>query len=147
MRIAKNIKTLPKKLAKAKWQTGNYAPIQEFRFHLPYGFLLLCKLWDTTPNELLTDFMDNLSCGSNNRQHREDAKQHLQQYIFEMGYGQQRHYNLQDIKDMFAELDTIGSLWPQEGTDKLMALHIRWQNKYHNHWFKKWYTKLRRSSK
>lgn len=146
MRITKDTPSLPKKLPQpnAKWQTGDYAGIQEFRFHLPTGFLLLCRLWDTTPDQVLMDFMDNLSHGSHNRKHRDEAKQHLQNYILEMTYGQQRHYNMHDIKNMFTELDAIGRLWPQDAKQKMMDLHIRWQDNYYHCWFNKWYTKLRR---
>ena len=126
-----------------KWQKDDFARLQEFRFHLPYGFLLLCKLWNTTPNDLLTDFMDNISCGSWKREEREEAKKNLKNYILEMGYGQQ-HYPKQDIEKMFEELETIGSLWPENAKMKMIKTHSRWRNKYYNWWFKKWYKKYHR---
>ena len=43
------------------WQTGTYSRKMDFHTVLPYGFLLLCKLWDTTPETVLDDFMQNVS--------------------------------------------------------------------------------------
>jgi hypothetical protein len=42
-----------------KWQTGDYERHADFRFTLPYQFLLLCKLLNVTPEQVLRDFMDN----------------------------------------------------------------------------------------
>lgn len=140
MGIIKNLKNLPK----PKWQTVDYAADQELRFHLPTAFLMLCRLWDTTPREILTDFMDNLSQGHHNRQHHKKAKKHLRRYILEMAYGQQQYYNVADLKQMFAELDTIGSLWPNGASPKMLGLHERWQKKYYGWWFKKWHGPPRR---
>jgi len=53
------------------WQVKKYARTQEFRFTLPYQFLLLCKLIEVPPGQLLLDFMDNLSCGSWKREGRD----------------------------------------------------------------------------
>jgi hypothetical protein len=145
MLITKETPSLPKKLPppQLKWLTGNYAHTQEFRFHIPYSMLMLCKLWDTTPDDLLADFINNLSHGSWKRKEGELAKPHLQQYILEMGYGQM-HYNMEDITTMFKELDTIGSLWPANAKIKMIDLHSQWRDKYYNYWFKKWYRKNNR---
>lgn len=147
MRLAKDTPKLPKKLPppELSWQIEDFAKIQEYRFHLPYGFLLLCKLWDTTPHQIITDFVENLAHGSYKPEVTELAKPHLQQYIIEMGYGQQRYYNIEDIKTMFKELDAIGMLWPQNAKMKFIEMHARWRDKYYNWWFKKWYKKPRRN--
>ena len=145
MRITNNTPPLPKHLPKPelKWQTGDFAKLQEFRFHLPYSFLMLCKLWDKTPCELLSDFMDNLSCGSWKRDGRDKAKLNLQNYAIGMGYGQQ-HYSEEDIRQMFTELDAIGMLWPTNAKEKMITFHANWRDKYYNWWFKKWNRRYRR---
>ena len=145
MLITKDTPKLAKKnkVPGFKWQKGDYANIQEFRFHLPYSFLLLCKLWGVTPNDVLDDFMDNLSCGSWKRQGRDKAKEHLKNYALEMGYGHQ-HYTREDIQQMFLELDSIGLLWPEHAKMKVIEMHTKWRNKYYNWWFKKWFKKYQR---
>lgn len=145
MRITKETQPIKKSKQRRelKWQIEEYALFQEFRFHLPYSFLLLCKLWNTTPDDMLTDFMDNLACGSWKRENRDEAKRNLKNYILEMAYGQQ-YYFKQDIEKMFEELETIGSLWPQNAKMKMIKTHSEWRNKYYNWWFKKWYKKYQR---
>jgi hypothetical protein len=126
-----------------KWQTGAYARESKFQFILPYQFLLLCRLMDVTPAEVLTDFMDNLSCGSWKREGRDTAKQRLVEYFIEHGYGQHR-YSTGDITAIFREMDAIGLLWPVEAKMKLIDLTSEWREKYHKYWFKKWFRKPRR---
>lgn len=125
------------------WQTGHYAPVQEFRFAIPYSFLLLCKLFDVTPDDLLSDFMDNCSCGSWQREGRDEAKAYLLSYIIEMKYGRQ-YFTEAERLQQFTELDAIGMLWPGSENEKLYRLHLRWRKKYYNSWFKKWFRKNNR---
>ena len=139
MRITKDTPKLPKKVTEPvlKWQIDEYALCQEFRFVLPYSFLLLCKLWNKTPDDLFSDFMDNIACASWRREGRDQAKTFLQQYVFEMGYGQQQ-YSMQDIVKMFTELDSIGRLWPENAKMKTIEMYARWRDEYYNWWYKKW---------
>jgi hypothetical protein len=127
------------------WQTGHYARTQEFRFVIPYGFLMLCKLFDVTPNELLIDFMDNCSCGSWKREGRDDAKVYLLSYIIEMKYGE-NYFTEKERLQLFTELDAIGMCWPGVTDKKMLRLHIRWRKKYYNCWFNKWFHKDRRKT-
>lgn len=126
-----------------KWQTGAYERHAEYKFILPYQFLLLCRLMDITPGDLLNDFMDNLSCGSWKRQGRDEAKEHLINYFIAHGYGQQ-HYTEEDIREIFKEMDALGLLFPTNGKGKMVDLYAKWRNKHHNYWFKKWFRKPRR---
>lgn len=87
--------------------------------------------------------MDNLACGSWQREGRNKAKEHLKNYAIEMGYGLQ-HYPPAEIQQMFTELDAIGMLWPQQAKEKMTGLHVKWRGKYYNWWFKKWYRKYNR---
>lgn len=132
-----------KRKPRMKWQTGAYEQHADFRFTLPYQFLLLCRLTDITPDQVLTDFMDNLSCGSWKREGRDRAKEKLIDYFVEHGYGQQ-HYTVEDIRTMFRELEAIGLLWPEGAKMKLIDLHSEWRDKYHIYWFKKWRQKPKR---
>lgn len=126
-----------------KWQTGDYDRNVEWEGSLPYAFLLVAKLANVTPDDMVTDFMDNLSCGSWKRKGRDKAKEKLVDYFIEHGYGQD-YYTAEDIRTMFKELDAIGMLWPDDSNPKLIDLHAKWRNKYYNYWFKKWWRKPRR---
>lgn len=135
----------PKKSTKPaiKWQTGHYAACQEYRFHIPYGVLMLCKIWDCTPNDLIGDFLDNLNSGSWERKGRETAKQQLYNYMIEMQYGQQ-HYSTEEIRTQFMELDALGQQWPEKGKDKIRKQYCEWRKHYIRWWFKKWFKKNNR---
>ena len=105
-----------------KWQIGSYDRHAEFRFILPYQFLLLCRLMDVTPQDVVRDFTDNLSCGSWKREGRDKAKEHLINYFVEHGYGQ-HHYNEDDIRKIFKEMDALGLLFPKDGNGKMVDLY------------------------
>ncbi|HLP36123.1 hypothetical protein [Lacibacter sp.] len=147
MRITNDTKPLPKKLPKPilKWQTEDHASTQEFRFHIPQGILMLCKCWDCTPNQLLSDFIDNLNAGSWKREGREEAKQHLQNYIIAMHYGQ-GFYRQDEIRTQLSELDALGAQWPGYGHDskKMIKRYCRWRDHYTHYLFKKWFRKNNR---
>ena len=126
-----------------KWQTGAYDRYGEFNFILPYQFLLLCRLMDITPDEVIRDFADNLSCGSWKREGRDKAKEHLINYFIAHGYGQ-HHYTEENIREIFKEMDALGLLFPTNGKPKIVDLYSKWRNKHQSYWFKQWFGKARR---
>lgn len=126
-----------------KWQTGEYERHAEYKFILPYQFLLLCRLLDITPRDVINDFMDNLACGSWKREGRDKAKGCLINYFIAHGYGQQ-HYTEDDIREMFKEMDALGLLFPSNGKSKMVDLYAKWRNKHYGYWFKQWFRKPRR---
>ncbi len=123
-----------------KWQTGAYDRYAEFRFILPYPFLLLCRLMDITPEDLVRDFTDNLACGSAKREGRDKAKEHLVNYFIEHGYGQ-HHYTEAEIRGIFREMDALGMLFPTGGKDKMIERYAKWRDEHQRYWFKKWSNK------
>ncbi len=126
-----------------KWQTGAYERHAEFEFILPYQFLLLCRLMEVTPEEVIRDFTDNLACGSWKREGGDQAKEHLINYFIAHGYGQQ-HYTEDDIRQIFKEMDALGLLFPKNGKGDLVDLYADWREKHHTYWFKQWFRKPRR---
>jgi hypothetical protein len=126
-----------------KWQTGDYERHAEFSFMLPYQFLLLCRLMDVTPETVIRDFTNNLSCGSWEREGRDLAKEHLKNYFIAHGYGQHL-YTEEDIREMFKEMDALGLLFPRNSKNKLLDLHCDWRDKHQTYFFKKWFHKPRR---
>ncbi|HEV7331894.1 MAG TPA: hypothetical protein VGN63_12715 [Flavisolibacter sp.] len=135
----------PRKRGKAdpKWQTGDYERRARFSFILPEPFLMLCRLCDVTPEEMLTDFIDNLSHRSWKREGREGAKAHLVAYFLAHGYGQ-HHYTEEELRRMFQELDAVGLLFPQNAKAILFDRYIAWRDKHYPFWFKQWFRKARR---
>jgi hypothetical protein len=126
-----------------KWQRGHYASVQDIRLHIPYSLILLCKLWGTTPRDVLIDFMDNLSHGGWKRANKDAARQHLRDYVSAMNYGIQ-YYSIADVQQMFRELDAIGLLWPDGAKMEMIERHAQWRDGYYEWWFKKWMGKYRR---
>ena len=126
-----------------KWQTGEYERLAEFKFPLPYQFLLLCKLMEITPAQVIKDFLDNLDCGSWKREGRAKVKEKSIEYFIEHGYGQ-HHYKIEEIREIFKEMDAIGMLFPKNGNMKIINQYARWREKYQVYWFKKWFRKPRR---
>ncbi|MFL9485721.1 hypothetical protein ACI6Q2_23285 [Chitinophagaceae bacterium LWZ2-11] len=127
-----------------KWQTGAYDRRPVFSFCLPYQFLLLCKLMDVTPRNVLWHFMENLSGECRMQDRKEKAQDHLTAYFLEMGYGSDR-YTSDDIRRMFKEMNAIASLWPTGADNTIMDTHNQWRAAYHKYWFKSRWKK--RSSK
>lgn len=84
-------------------------PLRRVGRHPALFFLLIAKLVNVPPDDIVTDFMDNLSCGSWKRKGRDKAKEKLVDYFIEHGYGQE-YYTAEDIRTMFKELDVIGCL-------------------------------------
>ncbi len=138
-------KPVRKQMLEMPWQKGEYARKAEFSFMLPYPFLLLCKVLDITPAQLLTDFMDDLGCGSWNREGRDEAKVNLIEYFIARGYGQPM-FSVEEIRRIFRELDAIGLLWPTNSPMELIELTSKWRKEYYNYWFEKWQTSQRRQS-
>lgn len=127
-----------------KWQTGKYARHANFQFILPYEFLLLCRLWDKSPERVIYEFMVN--AGSNSLQHEgnEASKLHLWNYFTAQGYGQQ-YYSEAEMRDMFKELQALSIVFPWKGDNKMVDLYAKWRDKHLHYWFKQWHQKIRRN--
>ena len=119
-----------------------------YRFHLdfilPQPLVALCKVMDVSPESLVRDFVDNLSCGSWNRANRDTAREHLVSYFIASGYGREI-YDESDVRKMFRELDALGLLFPAESTDmELLEYYSRWRDRHLNYWLDKWYNRVKR---
>ena len=127
-----------------KWQVGEYSRSLEFKSHIPYQFLLLCKIVDVTPERMLIDFMDNLSCGSWKREGRDEVKAKLIEYFLLHQYGL-KYYSADKITEIFKEMDAVGMLFPKDNS-KMIDAYAEWREKQHKYWFKKWFYKNQRNS-
>lgn len=135
-------KTSTKQIPKPyfKWQTGAYARHAQYEFIIPDQFLMLCRLTDIPPRDMLIDFMDNLACASWKSKDRDLAKEHLINYFITHGYGQ-RHYTETELRTMFKEMNAMGMLFPRHGKTKMIDLYAKWRDKQHRYWFKQWFHK------
>ena len=120
-----------------KWQTGDYQQKQTITFELPLQFLMICKLAEVTPQQLLSDFIDNLSTGTWHREGREKARRILIEYFIEHGYGKET-YTTDDLRAMFAELDAMALLFPKNGDPGQLDAYSEWRASHQQYWFDKW---------
>jgi len=125
------------------WQVSDYDRRLNLQTILPYQFLLLCKILDTTPVDMIIDFLDNLSHASWKREGKDAAKQKLVEYILLCGYGK-NYYSLDEIQQIFKELDAIGMIFPSNGETKLIDQYVAFREPYQDYWFNQWYYKARR---
>ena len=129
---------LPKRLPKPRlpWQTGEYERHATYHFVVPYPFLLLCRLMDVTPGQVLCDFMDN-ACGTNRKGNWKEHKSNLAEYFLGQDYG--KHiYSEEKIVAMFRELDAIANLFPEGADRSFIEQHTQWRDNYQVYWFEKW---------
>lgn len=118
-------------------QTADFKPTQTITIDIPPQLLMLCRLINIPPKELIIDFMDNLSCGSWRREGRDRAKQLLIEYFIEHGYGRER-FSALELQSIFKELDALGMLFPKDGDDDLIDAYAQWRKNYQQYWLRKW---------
>jgi len=125
-------------IPKPRWQTGAYARHATYELILPEPFLMLCRLMDIPPRNMIIDFMDDMSCGSCwQRERRDAAREHLIRYFIAHGYGQQ-HYTEAEIREMFSQMDTVGRLFPWGSGIQMIDRYCKWRKKQQRCWFKQW---------
>lgn len=120
-----------------KWQTGEFQRTQTLKFELPLQFLMICKLVEISPHEIITDFIDNLAFGSWKREGREKARQLIVDYFITHGYGKEL-YTPEDLKSLFAELDAMSLLFPKDGEPHIIDEYSAWRDSHRQYWFDKW---------
>jgi len=127
-----------------KWQVGPYSRTLEFSDYLPYNVLLLCKILNITPRQLITDFLDNFSHDASKREGRDAAKESLVDYAVKMGYGK-AYFSEEDVRLLFEDFDNLGAVWPtNSGAGKLIDAYSAWRKRHYTYLFKKWFKTIRR---
>lgn len=119
-----------------KWQTGDYDRYAEFQFILPHPFLMLCRLLAITPEKMLRDFMDCLSCESL-KPGPEIPRAHLLDYVISQGYGQEL-YAGQELRELFREMEAMSILFPAGGKRKQVDRYVSWKSGHYKYLFRKW---------
>lgn len=91
--------------------------VAELRINLSCQSLMLCKILEVDLEKLIRDFLATLGAESYGQQGQ--ARQLIENYFIQCGYGQQ-HYTEEDIRKMMEELKAIGTLWPQDAPIKVI---------------------------
>ncbi len=125
------------------WQLGDYDARGEFKFIVPYQTLLLCRLTEVTPRMLILDFLENIHYGGHKRQDKTPARTLLADYFIAQGYGSE-YYSENDIRQMFAEMDALSSLFPWAASRELLDAYCAWRDLHQEEWFSKWFNKGQR---
>ena len=112
----------------------------EFSSIMPVQFHLLCKLMEVEHRKVIYDFMSDAGMESYGLGDTQRAK--AMEYLIDCGYGE-HHYTQEATRQIFKEMESISSLFPDNGKSKLVDFHARWRNKYYKYWFRKWYRKVR----
>ena len=113
----------------------------EYRAMMPWQFLLLCKLTNMKPQKVIYDFMCNVGMEGYGLGEAQRAK--AMEYFLSCGYGQD-YYTEEDIRKLLKEMESISTLFPIDGKEKLIDLHSKWRKRYYKYWFRKWFMKIRR---
>lgn len=142
-------KSLPRKNLSSRrpkpllpWQTGEYQRHLTLQLAIPQQLLLLCKLMDVTPRQLLADFMQSLAGENPDHNIRNSAKEKLMDYFLEQRYGQEK-YSREHIIDIFRELNAVTLLYPSGAENSFIDFHAQWRERYQAFWFNKWMGKVR----
>ena len=120
-----------------KRQTGDFQQTQSLKLDLPLQLLMLCKVINVTPQQLITDFIDNLSFGTWKREGRERARELLKDYFLEHGYGQEV-FSQDELRSIFQELDAISLLFPKDAEPEVLSAYSSWRQAYQGYWLEKW---------
>lgn len=116
--------------------------ILEVRLRIPCDVVMMCKLADVQPENLLASFLGCLGVEKDSK-NPQAAKDACIEFFIRYGFAND-HYSEEEIREMFKELAMVNDLWPDTGSSKLIDVHSHWRKKYWKHWFKKWYWKARR---
>jgi hypothetical protein len=127
------------------WQTGEYRRHQSLQIMIPQQLLLLCKLADVTPRQVIADFMENLAGESLHRGPADTSQEKLMDYFLERRYGHDR-YSRAEMLNIFRELNAISMLYPWGADNSFVDFHAQWREGYQAYWFDKWMQKAKRQT-
>lgn len=116
----------------------------ELRLRIPCDVVMLCRLMDIEPERVIKDFLTGLAL-EKDAKIPESAKEACVEFFIKSGYANQ-YYSEEEVRQMFTELATVNTLWPDHASSKFIEHHSLWRKKYWKQWFKAWYRKIRRNN-
>jgi hypothetical protein len=118
------------------------ADVAELKLRVPAEVLMLCKLMNTTPHEVVQAFLSCLAV-EKDKKNPGEAKEASGNFFIRYGFGKD-YYSEDEIRQMFSEIGKVNDLWPDGAPIKFIDEHAYWRRKYSKNWFKRWYWKIRR---
>jgi len=112
---------------------------QTITVDVPKQLELICQLLETTPQQVLQSFIDDVSLqvGSSGSDERRMAVE----YFMRVGYGMHR-YEFDQVEQMFDGLNWLRWQWP--GNDEEKEKTYQQQRKtFLKQWFKEWKAKMK----
>jgi hypothetical protein len=137
--IKKKVQRKKKKPA-LPWQVGEYAQYHSERIRIPPQLLLICKIFNIPPMDLIDDFLNNAALSAWKREGNDTAREKVIEYLIACGYGKD-FYSDEERRQILKEADAQGILWPKNADIKLFDLAVVWRQNYHKYWFDKWFWK------
>lgn len=112
---------------------------QQITLNVPEQLQMLCELLETTPQQILQGFINDMSLevGSNGGDERRMAVE----YFLRVGYGTHR-YEWEQIETMFDGLNWIRWQWPGNDTEKEKQ-YQRQRRAFLKQWFREWKAKMK----
>jgi hypothetical protein len=114
----------------------------DVKLRIPCDVVMLCKLTNVSPEDLLSVFLSCLAV-ENDKKNSEAAKEASINFFIRSGYGK-KYYSEEELREMFKQLAIINDLWPGNASSRFIDVHAHWRKKYWKQWFKSWYWKVRR---
>ena len=112
---------------------------QTMTLEIPKQLELICELLETTPQQILQGFINDLSLEVNSS--GSDERRMAVEYFMRVGYGM-HHYSFEEVETMFDGLNWLRWQWP--GNDEEKKKEYQQQRKaFLKQWFKKWKAKVK----
>jgi hypothetical protein len=124
------------KLHEHKKQTNKSVRKQTIELNIPKQLTMLCELLETTPQEILQAFINDVSLEVNSS--GSDERRMAVEYFMRVGYGMHR-YNFEEVEQMFDGLNWLR--YQQYETRGKAFAGLR--TKFLNEWFTEWKAKMK----
>ncbi len=112
---------------------------QTITLDVPKQLELICELLETTPQQILQSFIDDVSLEVNSS--GSDERSQAVSYFLRVGYGMHR-YEFDHVEQMFDGLNWLRCQWP--GNDEEKEKQYQQQRKmFLKQWFKEWKAKMK----
>ena len=113
---------------------------QKTQFQIPEQLEMICDLLETTVQQILQAFINDLSHEINSS--GSDERRMAWEYFMRVGYGMHR-YDFDQVEQMFEEVNTLRFQWP--GNDAEKEKEYRKQRKlFLKEWHKQWKSKAKK---
>jgi hypothetical protein len=110
---------------------------QTITLEIPKQLELICQLLEITPQQVLQNFIDDVSLEVNSS--GGDERRMAVEYFMRVGYGMHR-YEFDQVEQMFDGLNWLRCQWPGNDAEKEKQ-YLQERRKFLKQWFKEWKAK------